>query len=140
MERILFSVILSVGMVLSACIIYIASKQIPNLFKNKKFKNMKEEESKDDQVILTFFKGSDNRTIARNNKGKICLLDIQYCKANRIYVQNGEDWRCAIKEERANCIIVQPITRTLTAAENEEIYGSKLAGLRKKFGNKTEKK
>jgi hypothetical protein len=47
--------------------------------------------------------------------GKICLLDIPYCKENNVYVREGEDWRCAVKEERENCIIVQPITRTLTA-------------------------
>jgi hypothetical protein len=96
---------------------------------------MKDEQ---EQIILTFFKGRQDRIIAKNHKGKICLLDFAYCRENHIYVKENEDWRCAIKEERANAIFVQPITRTLTAAENEQIYGKKLEGLKDKFVVKKE--
>jgi hypothetical protein len=85
---------------------------------------------KDEQVVLTFYKGKDNRTIARNQKGKICLLDINYCKENHIYILEDESWRCAIKDEKENCIIVQPITRTATAEDN---YNNKLPLLNDKF-------
>ena len=76
----------------------------------------------DEQVILTFLKGRDGKTIARNNQGKICLLDIAYCKENKIWVSEGEDWRCAVKIDKKNVMIVQPITRTLTAKENAELF------------------
>lgn len=99
-------------------------------------KPQKETEETGPDLILTFFKGNDGRTIARTNKGKICLLDIPYCRENNVYVKENEDWRCAIKEEKEKCLIVQPITRTLTADENAEIYGDKIDMLKNKFAGK----
>lgn len=79
----------------------------------------------DEQIVLTFYKGNDNRTIARTTTGKICLLDIPYCKQNHIWVNAGEDWRCAITADKEKVLIVQPITKTLTAEENEQIFDIK---------------
>lgn len=97
------------------------------------FKFLKME--KQEQLILTFLKGRDCRTVARTNEGKICLLDIPYCKENHIYVKEGEDWRCAVKEAKQNALIVQPITRLLTAEENADIMGGKLSELADKYKN-----
>lgn len=88
---------------------------------------------KQEELILTFMKGRDSRTVARTSEGKICLLDIPYCKENHIYVKENEDWRCAIKEVKQNAIIVQPITRLVTAEENTDIMGSKLSELADKY-------
>jgi hypothetical protein len=81
---------------------------------------------KDEQLILSFIKGRDGRIIARDSSGKICLLDIEYCRANKIFVKEYEDWRCVVVIDKGKCLIVQPITRTATAAENEKIRISKL--------------
>jgi hypothetical protein len=88
-----------------------------------------------EELILTFVKGRDSRTVARTNEGKICLLDIPYCKENHIYVKENEDWRCAVKEVKQNAIIVQPITRVVSAEENAEIMGNKLSELSDKYKN-----
>jgi hypothetical protein len=100
-----------------------------NLFKMKKEK----EHDAQEEIILTFYKGRDGKTISRTKEGKICLLDIPYCKENRIYIKENEDWRCAIKQDKEHCIIVQPITRVVTAKENEEIFGEKVDMLKAKF-------
>ena len=86
-------------------------------------------------MVLTFYEGRNGRIIATSKEGKICLLDFAYCKQNKIYVKYGEDWRCAVKEEKEHSIIVQPITRTLTAEENEQILGSKVEELKNKYRN-----
>lgn len=104
-------------------------KKIFNI-KRKSINPMEQQE----QLTLTFVKGRDGKIIARTAKGKICLLDIAYCKQNHIFVNEGEDWKCAVKLEKEKCIIVQPINRTLTAQENEEIYGAKVKDLANKFG------
>lgn len=88
-----------------------------------------------DQLILTFIEGRNGRIIARSNEGKTCLLDFAYCKQNKIYVKFSETWRCAVKEEKEHSIIVQPITRTLTAEENEKLLGSKVEELKNKYRN-----
>jgi hypothetical protein len=106
---------------------------IRKIFKIKKRKPIME---KQEQLTLTFVKGRDGKVIARTNKGKICLLDIPYCKENHIFVNENEDWRCAVKIEKEKVIIIQPITRTVTAQENAEIYGEKVKDLQSKFGNK----
>lgn len=93
----------------------------------------------DEQVILTFYKGKDGRTIARTTQGKICLLDIPYCKENKIWVNEWEDWKCGIKINKENVLIVQPINRLLTAEENKELFEIKAKELQKE-GFKTEKK
>jgi hypothetical protein len=67
-------------------------------------------------------------------------LDIPYCKENHIFVNENEDWRCAVKLEKEKCIIIQPITRTVTAEENAEIYGDKVKDLKNKFGNRPPEK
>jgi len=86
------------------------------------------------ELVLTFLKGRDGRNVvARTQTGKVCLLDIPYCKQNNIYVKENEDWRCAIKEEKTACIIIQPITRTLTAEENNALYGRHLSDLVNKY-------
>ena len=86
-----------------------------------------------EQIVLTFYEGRNGRIIANSKEGKVCLLDFAYCKQNRIYVKFGEDWRCAIKEEKEHSIIVQPITRTLTAEENEKLFEVKKEELKNKF-------
>ncbi len=89
------------------------------------------------ELILTFFKDNDDRTIARTNTGKICLLDISYCKENKIYVKENEDWRCIVAIEKEKCIIVQPVTRVVTAEENATIYADSIGMLKDKFqGNR----
>jgi len=92
-----------------------------------------------EQLTLTFVKGRDGKIIARTAKGKICLLDIAYCKENHIFVNENEDWRCAVKLEKEKCIIIQPITRTVTAQENQEVFGKKLNDLTNKFGRPDKK-
>jgi hypothetical protein len=99
------------------------------LYENYKTRIMEKQE----EITLTFLKGRDGKTIARTESGKICLLDIPYCKAQNVYINESETWRCAVKEERENCVIVQPIQRTATAAENEAVIANKVDGLRDKF-------
>ncbi|MDD5551323.1 MAG: hypothetical protein PHS34_08690 [Candidatus Omnitrophica bacterium] len=94
----------------------------------------------DEQIVLTFYKGRDNRTIARTKTGKICLLDIPYCKENHIWVGSGEDWRCAIKAEKEKVVIVQPITKVLTAEENAQILDVKVKEFKERgFAERTKK-
>lgn len=81
-----------------------------------------------EELILAFFKGRDNRVIARTDKGKVCLLDFNYCKEQRIYVNDGEVWRCAVKFEKEKYITVQPITRMMTVDENVQEKTKQLAG------------
>lgn len=109
-----------------------------SIFKNlmNKIKPKPQKLESQEQIVLTFFKGRDSRTISRSQAGKICLLDIPYCKQNNIYVKEYEDWRCAVKVEKEHCIVVQPITRTLTAKENEEIMGESLGKLKTKYNTK----
>lgn len=85
------------------------------------------------EMSLTFLKGKDERIVARNNDGKVCLFDITYCKENHIYVKENETWRCTMKEEKESCIIVQPITRIMTASDNAEMMGERLVELQKKY-------
>jgi hypothetical protein len=101
---------------------------------NIKTRKAKATMEKQEQLTLTFVKGRDGKVIARTQKGKICLLDIPYCKENHIFVNENEDWRCAVKIEKEKVIIIQPITRTVTAQENAEIYGEKAKELVSKFG------
>jgi hypothetical protein len=96
-------------------------------------KTLKRKKMEQDQLILTFYIGNNGRTIANNQNGKICLLDIEYCKKNKIYVKAGEDWRCAISIEKEHVLIVQPITRTLTAQENEQLFEIKKNELSEKY-------
>lgn len=96
-------------------------------------KTLKRKKMEQDQLILTFYKGDNNRTIAKTTQGKVCMLDIAYCKENNIYVKWGEDWRCAISKEMEHKIIVQPITRTLTAEQNQQLFDQKATDLKKKF-------
>lgn len=110
---------------------------IKKIFKNRKSNNTME---KQEQLTLTFVKGRDGKVIARTQKGKICLLDIPYCKENHVFVNENEDWKCAVKIEKEKVIIIQPITRTVTAQENAEIYGEKAKELVSKFGNKSDTK
>lgn len=88
---------------------------------------------KQEEITLTFIKGRDGKTIARTAEGKVCLLDIPYCKANNIYVHEFEDWRCAVKIDKEKALIVQPITRVVTSEENHELMGKKIDGLKDKF-------
>lgn len=92
------------------------------------------------ELILTFVKGRDDKVIARTNQGKICLIDIPYCKENHIWINPNEDWNCIIKEERENVIIVQPVTRLVTAEENAEIFDYKVDQLSEKFSSKKQAK
>jgi hypothetical protein len=87
----------------------------------------------DQQVVLTFLKGRDGSIIARNDTGKICLIDKPYCKENRIWVNENEEWKCAISREKENCLIVQPIVRLKTAAESEALMAEKADSLKSKF-------
>ena len=87
----------------------------------------------DQQVVLTFLKGRDDSIIARNDTGKICLIDKPYCKENRIWVNENEEWKCAISREKENCLIVQPTIRLKTAAESEALMAEKTEGLKSKF-------
>jgi hypothetical protein len=96
-------------------------------------KPLKKRNMEQEQIVLTFYEGRNGRIIANSKEGKVCLLDFAYCKQNRIYVKFGEDWRCAIKEEKEHSIIVQPITRTLTAEENEKLFEVKKEELKNKF-------
>ncbi len=107
---------------------------VKKIFKKRKSSKLME---KQEQLTLTFVKGRDGKVIARTQKGKICLLDIPYCKENHIFVNENEDWRCAVKIEKEKVIIIQPITRTVTAQENAEIYGEKVKDLKDKFGGKS---
>src|SRR5574343_1604928 len=84
---------------------------IRKIFNIKRKSNIVMEQQ--EQLTLTFVKVNDGKTIARTNKGKICLLDIPYCKQNHIFVNEGEDWKCAVKIEKEKCIIIQPINRLL---------------------------
>jgi hypothetical protein len=86
-----------------------------------------------DSIRLTFYEGREKSCIARSNEGKVCLLDVAYCRKNRIYVKFNEVWRCAIKEEKMKYIIVQPISRLLTAEENLSL---KVDELKDKYGKK----
>ncbi len=87
-----------------------------------------------DQLVLTFQKDErGNKPIARSNEGKICFLDIAYCKENNIFVKYNESWRCAISKEDNRKIFVQPITRTLTAEENDRILAEKSKQLASKY-------
>jgi hypothetical protein len=90
-----------------------------------------------DQVILTFKPGKDGRIVAWDDKGKVHLLDMQYCKANGIEVKAYEDWRCMIFMEKEKCNIVQPITRVKTAKENEALGIGKL---QQKYANGSKRK
>jgi hypothetical protein len=114
--------------------LYLAISIIVNIYflitkvrNNIKFKRMS------DQVVLTFLKGRDSSIIARNDTGKICLIDKPYCKENRIWVNENEEWRCAISREKENCLIVQPIVRLKTAAESEALMAEKTDSLKSKF-------
>ena len=98
--------------------------------------NLKRKKMTDQQITLTFVKGRDGKVIARTETGKICLLDINYCKQNKIWVNEYEDWRCGIKEEREACIIVQPISRTATAEDNKHLIDDKVGQLKDKFNKK----
>jgi hypothetical protein len=93
---------------------------------------------KQEELTLTFIKGRDGKTIAKTDEGKICLLDIPYCKASHTYVHEFEDWRCAVKEVKDNCLIVQPITLVTTSEENHELMGVKLDDLKSKFTSEKE--
>lgn len=101
-------------------------------YKTHKNKTMEKQE----EVILTFVRGRDKRIVAKTDAGKVCLLDIKYCRENNFFVKENEDWRCSVREEKENCIIVQPIERTATATENLGIFNEKMEALKAKFGNK----
>ena len=90
----------------------------------------------DEQLTLTFIKGRDGKVIARDERGKVCLLDIKYCKENKIWVNEYEEWRCGVKEEREKLIMVQPITRLKTDKENKDMYLKKAEELKAKFGSR----
>jgi len=97
----------------------------------KTFKTNQMEKQK--ELVLTFIKGRDGNIIAKTMEGKVCLIDTSYVKENGIIVLENEDWRCSVKEEKKACLIVQPINRITTAAENEAIYDKKINELKNKF-------
>jgi hypothetical protein len=79
-----------------------------------------------EQITVTFYKGRKGDIIADSKEGKICIPDKNYCKQNRIYLKIDEVWRCCIKEEKENVIIIQPINRLMSAEENQKEQGDKL--------------
>ncbi len=95
--------------------------------------NIKIKRMSDQPVVLLFLKGRDDSIIARNDTGKICLIDKPYCKENRIWINENEEWKCAISREKENCLIVQPIVRLKTAAETEALMAAKTEDLKGKF-------
>lgn len=98
--------------------------------KTRKLKAMETQ----NEMLLTFFKGRDTMVISRTDEGKVCLLDIPYCKKNYIYVKEGQEWRCAVKEEKQSCVVVQPLERIKTAADTEKLMAEKVDQLKEKFG------
>lgn len=78
----------------------------------------------DEQLVLTFFRGKMEKVIARTDDGKICFLDIPYCKGNRIWINEGEEWNCGFRDA-GKVLVVQPIVRTKTADENKKLLEEK---------------
>jgi hypothetical protein len=85
------------------------------------------------EIQLTFYKGRDNKLIARNKNGKVCLIDFTYCKEHHIWVQDGEAWNCFVKREEEKFMIVQPISRLKTADENKAEEEEMTVKLREKY-------
>ena len=75
---------------------------------------MKEEKQ---TLVLDFFAGRNDKPIARTPEGKVCLLNFERCKRNKVYVHVGEQWRCEVDSEEEKKIIVTPIHMTLDAEE-----------------------
>lgn len=90
---------------------------------------------KQEELSLTFFKGRDDMVISRTAAGKVCLLDMPYCKKNYIYVKESQEWRCMVKEEKQSCVVVQPLERLKSAEETEKIMAKQVDDLKRKFGN-----
>ena len=68
-------------------------------------------------LFLDFFEGRNGKPISRTKEGKICLLNFENCKKNKVYVHVGEQWKCRVDIEEEKKIIVTPIHMTLDAEE-----------------------
>ena len=79
---------------------------------------MKIPETNETILFLDFFPGRNGKPVARTESGKICLLNFAECKKRKVYVHDGEQWRCRVDEEHEKKIIVTPLAMTLDAEEN----------------------
>lgn len=75
-------------------------------------------ESNENILFLDFFPGRNGKPVARTESGKICLLNFEECKKNKVYVHEGEQWKCRIDEEHEKKIIVTPLAMTLDKEES----------------------
>lgn len=81
------------------------------------------------KIELTFTE-SDGTVISRAESGKICF--IEHSKIRKP-VKAGETWECEIVEEKPTLLIVKPVTKLLTVAQNAQIFQEKALQLKKQF-------
>jgi len=86
------------------------------------------------QLALDFIPGNRDVPIAKTFGGKICLLDLDFCKEKKIWIKVGETWRCRVTHEEDKKIIVQPLYILLSIEENDAIMKLKLKALKAKHG------
>ena len=91
------------------------------------------EEQEEGIIFLDFFEGRNGKPISRTPEGKICLLNFNNCKKNRVYVHVGEQWKCHIDVEEEKKLIVTPIFMTLDAKDNEYFAAEKAKLLKDKY-------
>ena len=100
---------------------------------------MKNQEEKQ-TLVLDFFEGRNGKLISRTEEGKICLLNFEGCKRNRVYVHAGEQWRCEVDSEEEKKIIVTPVHMTLDAEESSYFIKEKAQLLDGTLGTVTKKR
>jgi len=88
----------------------------------------------DYQLALDFVPGNKDVPIAKTFDGKICILDLNYCKKNKVWIKVGETWRCKVVTEEDKKIIVQPLYILFSIEENEMLFKSKTEALKEKYG------
>ena len=84
-------------------------------------------------MFLDFFKDKYDIPISRTEEGKICVLNIPECKKSKVYVHEGEQWKCRSNEEQEKKIIVTPLHMTLDAEENGYLIAEKAKILGEKY-------
>lgn len=97
---------------------------------------MTQEKEEKQILFLDFFEGKKGTPIARTPEGKICLLNFNNCKRNRVYVHSGEQWKCEVDIEEEKKLIVTPINMTLDAKESEYFAVEKAKLLKDKYPRK----
>ena len=75
-----------------------------------------------------FTKGKGKSIIARNDEGKIVIINKD--SKNKFRVKHNEDWLCNIIQVDENKIIVDPVECIKTSAANNYEYGQKIEDLK----------